>query len=188
MSNTSSSCRVRKTSARVLAIGWPARLAQVEHGGKRLRDQGAVHQWREVDQPDAVRVAIQNDPGDRERQPCLADPAHAGQRQQPRGLEQAHQFGQLLLAPDEAAHFGGQVVSLRFGHPDSGGAGRRPADILAAQPFQARQTARDLRWVHRAHHTTFPARQRVRGDPQLLGEGDLGQSQRSAAGLNGLGR
>ena len=58
-------------------------------------------------------MVLQRPDSDLERQPRLAEAAHAGEREQPGGAQQPAQVGDLALAPDEGRHLLRQVVRRR---------------------------------------------------------------------------
>ncbi len=90
-------------------FGWG--LAHAERTGNGLWDEGLVRQGRQLNQPDAVRVVVQNGSCHLERQPRFAAATHPRQRHQACPGEQCLHLGQLLLAADEAAERGRQVVA-----------------------------------------------------------------------------
>jgi hypothetical protein len=89
----------------------------------RLADQRGVSQRREVREPDTVGVHAGEVVSHCQRQPSLADPARADERQEAAVVAsgQAHQLGELPLAPDERVRRGGQVAP----HPNVGGLHRQ---------------------------------------------------------------
>ena len=98
-----------------------AGLDEPDRPGDDRRDEGRISNGLERHEPQPVRVAFGNIGGELEREAGLARPAGAGQREQPRRLEQAAGLGQLRLAPDEARQLRRKVV--RAGCRATGSAG-----------------------------------------------------------------
>ncbi len=88
----------------------PRLLLHAEHRRDRLRHEPRVRHRRELDEPDAVGVVVDDLGADLQRQSRLADAAGAGQRQQPRRREESADLGELALAPDERGDLERQVV------------------------------------------------------------------------------
>src|SRR5205814_530566 len=76
----------------------------------RGRDPAALGQGGEVHEPDAVRERPAGAVGGLDRQPGLADPADAGQRDQPGRRQPRPDPADLLPPADEAGHRGGEVA------------------------------------------------------------------------------
>ena len=82
-----------------------------KRSGSGLHDQLRVSQRRQLHQPDAIRVLLQQLCGHLQRQACLARSARRRSSVTRRwDLEQAFHLLDLLLTPDEAGHLGRQVV------------------------------------------------------------------------------
>lgn len=81
--------------------------------------------------------------GESQRQARFADPASARQGQHARAVEQAPKLGQFLLATDETAELGRQVVPRGVGSGSTGfGKARMRARWLGVgSEFQSGQTA-----------------------------------------------
>src|SRR5215813_7986185 len=75
-----------------------------------LRNQGAIEQRRELDQPDSVRVLPDETPGQLERQAALASAADSDDRQQARRGKSPLQLPDVMLATNEACAGCGQIV------------------------------------------------------------------------------
>ena len=93
-----------------LADRLPGRRAQVERLRDRGRDELAVADRRERHEAGAVGEPLLQAAGDLEREPRLARPAGAREREQARArpMEQLAQVLELALAADERAGRGGQ--------------------------------------------------------------------------------
>jgi hypothetical protein len=72
--------RVRERFSRLLAHG--------EHLCRFMRDERRIADRREIEEPDAVGVRIEHVGGDLQREPRLAEPAHAEEGEQPAALQQ----------------------------------------------------------------------------------------------------
>ena len=98
--------RVRERLARLLAHG--------EHLRRLVRDERRIADRREVQEPDAVGIRVEHVGGDLQRQPRLAETAHAEQRQQAVALEELSGLLELALASDERGELLRQVVGRGF--------------------------------------------------------------------------
>lgn len=84
-----------------LARGLGGVVGQAEGLGQGVLDQVGVAQGRELGEPDPVAVAFLHSRGSPQREPGLADPAHAHDRDQAGHLEERRQCGLLGGASDE---------------------------------------------------------------------------------------
>ena len=192
-SQVSSTTSIRR-SAGVLDQGVqhrPARLrAQAEHGGDRERHQPRVGHRGDVDEPDAVRVRLDDAAGHLDRQPGLARAARPDHGDQPVLSHQQAQLDALGLPADERGHLGRQVVRDRVG---GAGPGELPLQarrdeleqpfpvVEAAQPVQAqveqgrtgRQRLGPTGRRRRAEHLTTVRGGGDPGGPVHLGAGVL---------------
>ena len=108
-------------------------LGHVEHANGFAGDQRRVAQRRQVQEPHAVRVQVQLFGRHLQRQPRLAQPAHAEQRDQPRLLQRVLDLVQLAFAADERAALVRQVVGdVLDRHPPVAGA-HDAKDLLAVR-------------------------------------------------------
>jgi hypothetical protein len=83
--------------------GRPAGLLdQAERAGDGLGQQRLVAEPVELDQPHPAGEGPAVLPGDAQREPRLADPAHPGHRHQTGGRQQPLHLGHLVAAADEA--------------------------------------------------------------------------------------
>jgi hypothetical protein len=90
-------------------------VAQAQRERDRLRDEAAVLQRREVDQPDAVAEAVFEVHRDPERQPGLAHSPDAGEREEPRIGQLPLGIGQLAAATDETGQLPRQTRPVNLG-------------------------------------------------------------------------
>src|SRR6267142_4873573 len=63
--------------------------------------QGRIGDWRQLDEPDTVWIALQDRPSHFQREPCLAATADTCQRQQARVGEPPNHLLQFLVATDK---------------------------------------------------------------------------------------
>src|SRR5215471_10812294 len=89
---------------------WP--LGDGQDAGDRARDQSHAGDRCEVDEPYAVTPDANLTSGFHQCQPRLTHAAGARQRDETLLAQQALEFPELSLSPDEAAHLRGQVVPL----------------------------------------------------------------------------
>jgi hypothetical protein len=83
---------------------------RADHARDRRQDERGVAHGAEVDEPDAVAEVADELGCDLEREPRLADPARAGERDEPRAAsDQLEEVGQLLLPADERLELERQV-------------------------------------------------------------------------------
>ena len=85
-------------------------LAHATGGGDRQLEKACIQDGRELDEEDAVAMSLDEVSGEAQRQPGFARAAGPCQGDQSRAVEQAPQLGQLMLAADEAADLGGEIV------------------------------------------------------------------------------
>ncbi len=85
-------------------------LRDAEGAGDPRRDEHGIADGLEGNEEDAVREVVRCPGRQLERQPRLAGPARAGERQQPGRGEQAGRRLELGVAPDERRQLGRQVV------------------------------------------------------------------------------
>ncbi len=95
--------------ARRAPAGFVVHAQRLEHG---VRHERGVLQPGELDQPDAVGERAGQPGGGLHGQPRLADPARAGQRDQPRPRQQVLDLGHVGLASHETRAVRGQVAPL----------------------------------------------------------------------------
>ena len=88
----------------------PGLLAHAEHLRRLADDQRRIADRRQVEEPDAVGEVVDLLRRGLQRQPGLAQSAHAEQGQQARSAEQALDLRQFALAADEGRRLVGQVV------------------------------------------------------------------------------
>ena len=88
-------------------------LGRAERARDLGRDLRRVAERRQLGEPHAVRVAVEEAAGGLEHQPGLAGPARADERDEPVALDQRHDLGELLLPADEARQLDRQVGSAR---------------------------------------------------------------------------
>ena len=93
----------------------PRRLPDVDDRGDDVSHPRRLPEWRQVGQPHAVGKPIEHLARDLERQACLATPAGAGERQQPRGGQQPLELSHLPLTTNEAGELRRQIVGPSFG-------------------------------------------------------------------------
>jgi hypothetical protein len=88
-----------------------ARLAHAQGLGEGRSDEGGIRNGRERDERHAVREGRRDLGGDREREPGLAHPAGAGERDQPDAVppKQGSDRRGLLFAADEAGERHGKA-------------------------------------------------------------------------------
>jgi hypothetical protein len=79
----------------------PRLFADAQHRREMLRDQPAVSEGIEGDEPDAAGVLRRHLGGDGERQPRLADPACPHERHQPAPPQLKGHVGPLILPADQ---------------------------------------------------------------------------------------
>ncbi len=103
-----------RCSHRLCTTGLPDFLADAEDVARGVRDERRVADRREVDEPYAVRIHVEHVRGDLQRQPRLAEAAHAEQREQARAFEESLRVGELGFAPDERRSLLRQVVGRRL--------------------------------------------------------------------------
>ena len=101
LSSTSSSSRSRRLRASASAGGLARLLGEAERPGDDRRDGVRVVDAREPDEESAVAVRRDDGARDLDRQPRLADPARAGQRQHRRPRERVEDLPRLLATADE---------------------------------------------------------------------------------------
>ncbi len=89
-------------------------LAHAEGLGGHVGHEQGIADRGEVEEPDAVGIRVERVGCDLQRQPRLAEAAHAQQREEPRLAEQRGGLGKLPLASDERRELFGQVVGRRF--------------------------------------------------------------------------
>ena len=77
------------------------------------RDLRRVAERRQLGEPHAVRVAVEETAGSLEHQAGLAGPARADERHEPVALDERRDLRELLLAADEARQLDRQVGAAR---------------------------------------------------------------------------
>ena len=92
-------------------------LGDAQHRGHRVGHRSRIGDRGQLEKPDPVGEFIGQPPGDFQRQPGLADPAHPGQRDQPMSLHRGVHLGDLGLAPNEARGRRAQVPRTRIQRP-----------------------------------------------------------------------
>ena len=144
LSSTSSRRLGRRASASVASSGRPGSSRTPSAPATAWRHQRRVGQRRQLDQPDAVRVARRAASAATCSARRVLPPPPAPVSVTSRcAASSARDLGQLALAPDEAGQLQRQVV--RAARPASAGAGSRPAgpgaseleDALRARPGRA---------------------------------------------------
>ncbi len=89
---------------------WPLRVfAEADGLGDGRRDQARIADRSEFHEEGAARIFRSELLGNAKAEPCLAGPAGARQRHQPRTPHEVADFIDLSLAADEARHLGRQV-------------------------------------------------------------------------------
>ena len=89
-------------------------FADVEYRRDRVRDEIIVRQRRELDEPDAVLVPVEQIGAHLQREARLADAARADERDEPVLGEQLRDGEDVDVAADEARDLKRQVVRQRF--------------------------------------------------------------------------
>jgi hypothetical protein len=92
--------------------------AHAKRGGNRVRNERAFSQRAQVDEPDAVGIALEHGAAEFECQPGFANAAAAGQRQQTTRVQQPRQLGDIVRAANECGELCRQVVTLRRTPPE----------------------------------------------------------------------
>mgnify|MGYP007135457263 CR=1 FL=1 len=92
-------------------LPWFFRDSEDRGGG--LHDEAWIGERRELHEPHAVGIRVEQTGGDLQRKPCLPAAADGGEGEQPRGTEQTCHLGDLVLAADEARGLRRQVVHRR---------------------------------------------------------------------------
>ena len=88
-------------------------LANDYRGGDHTRHEQRVGYRSQLDQPDSVRIPVDDLRGELEREACLAASAGAGQRQQAGALEKSPELDELCFSTDEARELHREVVRAR---------------------------------------------------------------------------
>ena len=101
MSRTSSSRRSASCRASATSAGPGLGQRHVQHRRDRLRHQLGTRQRRQLDDVDAVGVAVGQPGRDLVGEPGLAGAAGAGQGQQSSAAERLDDLGELASAADE---------------------------------------------------------------------------------------
>jgi hypothetical protein len=78
------------------------------------RDKRAIADRRQINEPRAVAVAVEHIARDLQRQPCLAQAADPGQREESGSIQECLGILDLALAADKRRELLGQVVRRRF--------------------------------------------------------------------------
>ncbi len=89
-------------------------LAKIERGRDAFDDHRGISGRGEFDEPNAVRIVVDQVGSHLQRQARLAGATRAGEREQARAAEQALHFGQFALAADEARELQGQIIRRAF--------------------------------------------------------------------------
>ncbi len=133
LSITNSTRRVLRKAHSVWISGRSGSSRSAQRLGRLADHQRGVADRREIEEPDPVRV-LRHDLGRHlQREPGLAQPAHAQQRQQPHAGQALLDLAEFALAPDERRHLVGQVVR-DLGHRQPALAGAHDAvDLLAVR-------------------------------------------------------
>ena len=90
------------------------RLSNAEGAANLANDGGRVHQRRELDDPGAVPVAVDELRGCLEQHPGLPGTTDPRERDHPMVREQPADLGELALAADEGRQLDRQVREMRF--------------------------------------------------------------------------
>ena len=89
-------------------------LAHAQRLGDDAGDQFRIADRREVDEPHAIGIAIEQLRADLHRQPRLANATRANQREQAVTVEQFFDLGDVVLAADEAGGLNRKIVGQRI--------------------------------------------------------------------------
>ena len=136
LSTTSRSRRPASASATVSISGRVALRRDAQHGRDRRGDRGRVADRRQLDHPHAVGELAGHLGADLERQPGLADPADAAQRDQPVRPHELGDLGDQLLAADERAQLLREVAREGVDAAEHGELRREPVgdDLVHRHP------------------------------------------------------
>ena len=116
----------------------PLRREQAERAGDRGRHEVRVRHGRERHEPGAVRVPLDAVARQGQRQPRLAGPAGARERQEARPVEERHGVVDLP-APDEARELRWQVVRRQVEGPERRERGLEGRRFDLVQPLRPRE-------------------------------------------------
>src|SRR5438132_10873918 len=89
--------------------GLSRRRLGAESAGDLGADESRIGERCELDEPGAVRVAIELSRRSLQCEPGLPGPADTDERQQAMGIEQSRNVGQLALAPNECGDLHGKI-------------------------------------------------------------------------------
>ncbi len=87
-------------------------LGDPQHGADGMSEQRRLAQRRQLHEPHPVGEPRRQLARDVQREPCLADPAHPGERDQARLPQHPHDLSGLALSPHKARYLGGQVAHV----------------------------------------------------------------------------
>ena len=112
----------------------PRLFLDAQHRCHRLRHQLRIGDWRELHEPDAIRIFVEHVGCDLQRKAGLAEAADAVKRHQSRFAQHLLHFGELALAADERRDLVRQVVRRRLHRAQRGKLGTqlRPDDLIHA--------------------------------------------------------
>ena len=146
-------------------------VVQAEGPGGRTGDLARVGDRVQGDEPAAVGVVRRDSSPELDREAGLADPARAGDRQQPAGRQQLPRSAQVGLPADEAGQPAGQVAGRREAGPDRREFGGQSRDIRLEQLFRVWDVLED---VLAQVADRDPVRQAARDErPGGVGQDDL---------------
>ncbi len=112
--SSSSSRSLSARNAVTVAMRRDARDLRCAEGARDLgRDLRRVAERRQLREPDAVRVAVEEAAGGLQHQAGLAGPAGADEGDEPVAPDERRDLGQLLLPADEARQLDRQVGAAR---------------------------------------------------------------------------
>ena len=104
-------------------------LGDADRARDPRRDEHRVADRLERDEEHAVGEVVRGAGGQLQRQPGLARPARAGQRQETGRGQQAGRLVQLRVPTDERRELGRQVVRVRIERPEGREGGRQPVTL-----------------------------------------------------------
>ena len=107
--------RVRKWSSTVASCVRSSCSVQAKAVRDGVGQQRGIAQPGQLDQPDAVGVAVRGTGGGAQRDAGLADPAGADHGDEPRAVKQRGQPRELALAADETGDLRGQLTPAGAG-------------------------------------------------------------------------
>ena len=149
--------------------GRPLRGEQPDGRGDRRRHEVRIGHRRERHEPRAVGVPVDAVARERQRQPRLARAAGAGERQQPRPVQQRHRAVDLG-PPDERRQLGRQVVGREIERLERGKRGLQTVGLDLVQPLRAREV---LEPVLAEVEQGDPGADLARDDARRIREDDL---------------